>query len=109
MTRNTFLRNLSQSLQLTQGDLSVILREAHHQIIAATIETGKVRFPGFGTFHLKHTKARLGRNPKDPTKRYSVPARRILAFRPAEKTIEALQQKSHSAIRNHRIVPSCRS
>ncbi|KUK42313.1 MAG: Histone family protein DNA-binding protein [Thermovirga lienii] len=53
--------------------------------IASSLAKGeKVQLAGFGTFEVRERAAREGRNPQDPSKTISIPARKVPAFKPAK-------------------------
>ena len=42
----------------------------------------------FGAFQVKETKAKIGRNPKDPGKDVPIPARAVVKFKPGKEMKE---------------------
>ena len=42
----------------------------------------------FGTFEVKVTKAKVGRNPKDPSKDVPIPPRAVVKFKPGKEMKE---------------------
>lgn len=51
-------------------------------VTKSVIEDKKFFYPSFGTFELKHRKARVGRNPRTG-EQIQIPARNTVGFKPA--------------------------
>jgi DNA-binding protein HU-beta/integration host factor subunit alpha len=45
----------------------------------------------FGTFHVRETKAKIGRNPKNPGKDVPIPARAAVKFKPGKEMKEKVE------------------
>ena len=49
----------------------------------------------FGAFHVRETKARVGRNPKDPGKEVPIPASAGVKFKPGKELKERIAASLH--------------
>ncbi|MBM3863321.1 MAG: integration host factor subunit beta [Verrucomicrobia bacterium] len=77
-------RNLNQ-LDIVEI-LQVIVRE-----VTRSLASGKhVMLRNFGVFHIHHSKAKIGRNPKDPAKIVPIPSRPVVKFRPGKELKESM-------------------
>lgn len=65
------------------------LVEATVDALKGAIKTGRFSYPGFGTFTVKETKAREGRNPQTG-KTIQIAAGKRVGFKPAPKFKESL-------------------
>jgi nucleoid DNA-binding protein len=96
MNKNKFTRADIQEILRGAGLDSAGAREASARIIdgmAAALLAGKViELRGFGTFEQRTRKAQVMRNPRTLAP-VSVPARRIVFFRPAGSLKRALNEK----------------
>jgi nucleoid DNA-binding protein len=55
------------------------------EITNAVARGDKVVLRNFGTFEPRLTKAKIGRNPKDPRHDVPIPARRVVKFKPGKE------------------------
>jgi integration host factor subunit beta len=74
--------------------LEIPLKEGEalvEQIIASMVRAlragDKIELRGFGSFHIRHRNARLGRNPKTGAK-VAVPAKNVVFFKPSKDVRE---------------------
>lgn len=67
---------------LTKKDTAAIVDAVFSTLRGAITDDGRFSYPGFGTFTVKHRKARDGRNPRtgSPIK---IPASKTVGFKPA--------------------------
>ena len=67
--------------------------ESTLDIIKRTLRRGeKVQLVGFGSFQVRHKKARKGRNPQTG-KEITIAARKVLKFKPGKTLKEAVNSK----------------
>ena len=68
--------------------------ESTLDIIKRTLRRGeKVQLVGFGSFQVRHKKARKGRNPQTG-KEITIAARKVLKFKPGKTLLQAVNAKS---------------
>jgi nucleoid DNA-binding protein len=90
MTKSEMVKKLAESWggisnRQANDNLTALI-----DLIGKTVKKEKaLKIPDFGTFKLRQTKARIGRNPQtgEPLK---IPARRKVAFTPAKMFKEAI-------------------
>lgn len=87
MNKKEFVNTLAQRMRLSQR-YSERLVDTFLQIISETLsDDDRVQFVGFGTFEVKSTAPRIGRNPKTNTI-VNIPSRRVPVFKPG-KTLKS--------------------
>ncbi len=64
MTKIEFISKLSEKLDLTVKQTSVVVNTFFDSIKQSLVKGEKVELRGFGSFRLKVRNARIGRNPK---------------------------------------------
>jgi nucleoid DNA-binding protein len=75
----------SQGREFTQQDVFQVL-QALIDAITDTLASGEnVVMRKFGTFEVRETKAKIGRNPKNPGKDVKIPARSVVKFKPGKE------------------------
>jgi len=84
MTRKELVERVREGLsaELSAGQVAEVLERALAEIGAAIQRDGRVTLPGFGTFTVRVTGARLGRNPRTG-EAIDLPAAATVAFKPA--------------------------
>ena len=76
-----------------------ITKQAAGEAIDAVIEAvsealsvgDKVQLTGFGSFEVRQRKARIGRNPSDPTKTVAIPAQKAPVFKAGKRLKDAVK------------------
>ena len=87
MTKREFISVLSNKMNKSKIETSDII-ETFLDTIEETLISGEhVQLTGWGTFEVKDTKARLGRNPKTGVEVH-IPPRKSIKFRPGQKFAE---------------------
>ncbi|MBI2891692.1 MAG: integration host factor subunit alpha [Nitrospirae bacterium] len=80
MTKADLIEGIHQTVGLARSESGRIV-EKTLDVIKRTLETGeKVKISGFGTFEVRHKKARKGRNPKT-AETIILPAHRVVVFK----------------------------
>ena len=82
VTKKSLVKNISEKLELSQKDSSFFL-ESFLSFVKLNSNIG-INIQGFGTFVLKKTPKRIGRDPKSK-KEYTIKAREKLIFQPSSK------------------------
>tara|TARA_B100000579_G_scaffold50959_1_gene35490 strand:+ start:167 stop:499 length:333 start_codon:yes stop_codon:yes gene_type:complete len=77
---------------VSQHDLQVIVHHALDCISDALAEGRKVELRNFGVFDVVTRKARVGRNPKNPTVTVQIPPKKTVRFRPGKELKSAVSQ-----------------
>ena len=82
VTKKDIVIQLSDKLGITQNQ-SIAAVEAMIEIISNSLCAGdNVALRTFGTFEVKVSKAKLGRNPNQPEVAVPIPDRRVIRFKP---------------------------
>jgi nucleoid DNA-binding protein len=71
-----------QGIELTKKDVRALLDVVFDTVSSAIKNDERFSYPNFGTFKLKHRKARKGRNPKT-RETIQIPASNSVGFKPA--------------------------
>ena len=90
MNKSELINAVAEKAALSKKDSEAAVAAALDAIAAALAEGDEVRLVGFGTFEVKHRKARMGRNPKDPEKKIESPASKVPAFKPGKALKDAV-------------------
>jgi integration host factor subunit beta len=84
MTKAELIEEVSRVVEMTRKDSEVIV-EAIFDSIVRSLRTGdKIEIRGFGTFHFRQRRARIGRNPRTGAP-VEVPLKRIPYFKPSKE------------------------
>ena len=84
MTRRELVERVREGLspELSDRQVAEVIERALAEIGAALQRDGRVTLPGFGTFTVRVTAARLGRNPRTG-EAIEIPAASTVGFKPA--------------------------
>lgn len=74
----------------TKKEIEMVLDATIKAITESLQGEHKVSFIGFGSFMVKNRKATLKTNPKDPSKKIQVPAKKLVKFKASEKLNDSL-------------------
>ena len=69
-----------------------ILEDLLTIILNDLIKHKKIKIPNFGTFHLRHKKSRIGRNPKTLEKKI-ISERNVVLFKPSKNFINFINNE----------------
>lgn len=75
---------------LTQQNVSEVIQCLIDEVSEALACGHSVVMRNFGTFEVRESKAKIGRNPKNPAKPVEIPARAVVKFKPGKE----LKQKA---------------
>ncbi|MEI6653378.1 MAG: HU family DNA-binding protein [Verrucomicrobiota bacterium] len=78
----------AKGLEITQQTISDIVQTLIDEITAALAHGDNVVMRKFGAFEVRELKAKLGRNPKNPTSTVKIPARAAVKFKPGKEMRE---------------------
>jgi integration host factor subunit beta len=76
LSKQDIINTLSEEVNLSQKDMAIVVETILSTIVDTLKRGDKVEIRGFGSFRVRHKKAREGRNPKTGEK-ISIPAKRI--------------------------------
>jgi DNA-binding protein HU-beta len=82
MTKADLIGVVAKKAELSKKDAEAALDAAVDAIKASIKKDGEFRFPGFGTFKIKHRKARMGINPKTKAP-IKIKASKTVGFKPS--------------------------
>src|SRR5579862_698034 len=91
MIRAELSGQVSQAIEMPLKESDVVVCAIFDSIVRALRSGDKVEIRGFGSFHTRQRRARIGRNPKTGA-RVEVPPKRIPFFKPS-KDLRALVQR----------------
>lgn len=88
ITKRELVVKISNETGLTQQQVFDVLQRSLDSITAALAEGDTVVMRNFGAFQVIETKAKIGRNPKNPGKDVPIPARAVVKFKPGKEMKE---------------------
>jgi len=88
ITKRELVIRISNETGLTQQQVFDVIQRTLDSITEALSQGDSVVMRNFGAFQVKETKAKIGRNPKDPSKDVPIPARAIVKFKPGKEMKE---------------------
>ena len=74
--------------KLSQLEVLEVVQTLSHEIIESLAQGDTVVMRNFGAFKVRETKAKIGRNPKNPGKDVHIPARAAVKFKPGKEMKE---------------------
>lgn len=78
----------AKGIELTQQDVLEVVQTLIDEVTDSLAQGDTVVMRNFGTFHVREMKAKIGRNPKDPSKDVPIPARAAVKFKPGKEMKE---------------------
>lgn len=87
MTKADLVEEVAAVTQLSRRSSEQVVNVFFDSIVESLCRGDKVELRGFGTFRLRHRKARVGRNPKTG-ERVEVPAKAVPFFKPGKELRE---------------------
>lgn len=81
LTKRDLVNQISAELDLTQTQVFETIQRAVDIISDTLAEGDRVVMRNFGTFMIKEVKPKVGRNPKNPEKDVTIPARSVVKFK----------------------------
>ena len=91
MTRGDLTEAVYQAIELPHKESDVVVCVIFDSIVHALRSGDKVEIRGFGSFHTRERRARIGRNPKTGA-RVDVPPKKIPFFKPSKELRELVQR-----------------
>ena len=87
MTRADLTEQVYQAVQMPRKESDVVVCAMFDSIVRALRSGNKVEIRGFGSFHTRQRRGRIGRNPKTGAK-VEVPPKKIPFFKPSKELRE---------------------
>lgn len=78
----------TKGFEITQQDVFEVLQTFIEEVTDSLAAGDTVVMRNFGTFEVREMKAKIGRNPKDPSKDVPIPARAGVKFKPGKEMKE---------------------
>ena len=84
MTKRDLVMRIADETGLIQQDVYAVIQKTLDYIVDALDEGDTVEFRNFGVFEVRERKQRIGRNPNTPEDVVTIPARKVVKFKPGK-------------------------
>jgi len=84
MTKRDLVMRIADETGLIQQDVYAVIQKSLDYIVEALEENDTVEFRNFGVFEVRERKQRIGRNPNKPENVVTIPARKVVKFKPGK-------------------------
>ncbi len=84
MTKRDLVMRIANETGLIQQDVYAVIQKTLDYIVEALDEGDTVEFRNFGVFEVRGRKQRIGRNPNKPEDVVTIPARKVVKFKPGK-------------------------
>lgn len=84
MTKRDLVMRIASETGLIQQDVYAVIQKSLDYIVEALDEGDTVEFRNFGVFEVRERKQRIGRNPNKPEDVVTIPARKVVKFKPGK-------------------------
>lgn len=84
VTKRDLVVRTSNKTGLTQQQVYGVIQETLESMTEALASGDTIALRNFGTFEVRLSKAKIGRNPKDPTTDVRIPPRAVVKFKPGK-------------------------
>jgi len=91
LRRTDLVEKVHELLQIPRKEAAVIVELILDSMVRAVGRGEKVEIRGFGSFHVRQRRGRIGRNPKTGA-RVEVPPKKIFYFRPSKELRELIER-----------------
>ncbi len=81
MTKRDLVVRISRETSLAQQDVLAVLQKTLDYIVENLAKGENIEFRNFGVFEVQARKARVGRNPHNPSVPVKIPARKVVKFK----------------------------
>ena len=88
VTKRDMVVRISNETGLTQQQVFDVVQKALDAVTGELEKGNTVVMRNFGTFEVRQTKAKVGRNPKNPGKDVPIPPRAVVKFKPGKEMKE---------------------
>lgn len=84
MTKRDLVMRIAEETNLIQQDVYSVIQKSLDYIVEALEQGETVEFRNFGVFEVRERKQRIGRNPNKPENVVTIPARKVVKFKPGK-------------------------
>jgi len=84
MTKRDLVMRIADETGLIQQDVYAVIQKSLDYIVEALENDDTVEFRNFGVFEVRERKKRIGRNPNKPENVVTIPARKVVKFKPGK-------------------------
>lgn len=84
MTKRDLVMRIADETGLIQQDVYAVIQKSLDYIIESLDNGETVEFRNFGVFEVRERKQRVGRNPNKPENVVTIPARKVVKFKPGK-------------------------
>jgi nucleoid DNA-binding protein len=84
MTKRDLVMRIADETGLIQQDVYAVIQKSLDYIVEALENDDTVEFRNFGVFEVRERKQRIGRNPNRPENVVTIPARKVVKFKPGK-------------------------
>lgn len=81
MTKRDLVMRIARETTLTQQDVITVLQKTLDLMVECLAKGENIEFRNFGVFEVQVRKARIGRNPNNPTHVVTIPSRKVVKFK----------------------------
>lgn len=81
MTKRELVVRISKETGMVQQDVFEVIQKTLDYIVDSLAKGQTVEFRNFGVFEVRVRKARVGRNPNQPTHEVVIPSRKVVKFK----------------------------
>ncbi len=92
VTKRDLVVQISDQTGLTQNQVFDVLQLFLDNVTSHLAQNSDVVLRNFGTFEIRVTKPKIGRNPNNPDRDVPIPARAIVKFKPGKELKEKVLQ-----------------
>ncbi len=85
VTKRDLVVKIANETGLTQQQVFNVIQSTLDNIIGSLASNNEIALRNFGTFHVRKTKPKIGRNPNKPGTDMPIPARAIVKFKPGKE------------------------
>ena len=84
MTKRDLVMRIADETGLIQQDVYAVIQKSLDYIVDSLEQGDTVEFRNFGVFEVRERKQRIGRNPNRPENVVTIPARKVVKFKPGK-------------------------
>ena len=93
MTKRDLVMRIAEETGRVQQDVHAVIQKSLDYIVDTLDEGETVEFRNFGVFEVRNRKQRIGRNPNKPENVVTIPARKVVKFKPGKIMRERITGK----------------
>lgn len=84
MTKRDLVVRIADETGLIQQDVFAVIQKTLDYIVESLSKGENIEFRNFGVFEVRERKQRVGRNPNRPEQVVTIPARKVVKFKPGK-------------------------